>query len=155
MKYTLKREQQINSHLSQVWTFFASPHNLSVITPPDMAFKVLDKPSANEIHEGMIINYKVSPLFNIPLSWQTRIEEVVPEKRFTDTQQKGPYKYWHHYHEFIPNKEGVLMIDIVTYELPLGIIGRLVHGLVVKKKLKKIFEYRYKVVHQLFNLKNT
>lgn len=153
MKYTLKREQQINSHISKVWAFFSSPHNLSVITPPGMAFKVLDNISEAAIYEGMIINYKVSPLLGIPMNWQTKIEKVIPEKQFTDTQQKGPYKYWHHYHQFITNKNGVLMIDIVTYELPLGIIGKWMHQIIVKKKLDKIFQYRNQVIDRLFNSK--
>ena len=38
------------------------------------------------------------------------------------------------------------MTDIVSYELPLGFLGRLLHPIIVKKKLDEIFDYRFKAV---------
>ncbi|MNI12965.1 hypothetical protein D3C81_1326940 [compost metagenome] len=72
-------------------------------------------------------------------------------KSFTDFQLKGPYAYWNHFHEFIPNEKGVLVKDRIDYELPLGILGTIVHGVFVKKKLEQIFDYRYQVLEKLFN----
>ena len=37
------------------------------------------------------------------------------------------------------------MKDTVDYELPFGFIGTLAHGLLVKKKLEHIFNFRYRV----------
>ena len=99
----------------------------------------------------MIIDYKVSPLFNIPLKWRTRISKVDNPKSFTDFQEKGPYQYWEHHHEFIPVDGGVLMKDRVTYSLPLGILGRLAHRMLVKPRLEAIFNYRYQVLEKKFN----
>jgi ligand-binding SRPBCC domain-containing protein len=42
------------------------------------------------------------------------------------------------------------MSDIVSYEIPLGILGRLAHPLVVQKKLKEIFDYRFAKVEEIF-----
>ncbi|RWW96728.1 SRPBCC family protein [Flavobacterium cerinum] len=151
MTYQLKRTQQLYCDNASAWNFFSSPHNLSRITPKDMGFIVVsDLPDGN-IYEGMIINYTVSPLLGIPLKWQTEIIQVDNEKSFTDFQKKGPYKLWHHHHEFFPNADGVLMIDTVNYELPFGIIGNIVHDLFIKKKLNNIFNYRYRVLEELFN----
>lgn len=153
MKRQLYREQQLNCDLQTAWDFFSSPMNLSKITPKDMAFTVLSEQSTDKIFEGMIIDYTVSPLFGIPLKWKTRITEVIPNKSFTDFQEKGPYKLWNHRHEFIPNENGVLMIDKVDYELPFGVLGNLAHRLFVKKKLDKIFNYRFHILEKLFNKK--
>lgn len=151
MKYRLYREQQLYCDIDTAWPFFSSPMNLSEITPKDIAFTVLSEDQDQPIFEGMLINYSVSPLLGIPLKWQTKIIQVEHQKSFTDFQQKGPYKYWKHFHEFIPNEKGILMKDTVEYELPFGVLGNIVHSLLVKKKLNKIFDYRHQVLKQLFN----
>jgi ligand-binding SRPBCC domain-containing protein len=150
MIYKLKREQQLYCDMQTAWDFFSSPHNLSSITPKEMGFVVLSDLSEEDIYKGMIIDYTVSPVLGIPLKWQTEITEVNYQKSFTDFQKKGPYKLWRHHHEFIPNQNGVLMVDTVDYELPFGIIGKMVHSLMVKKKLKHIFDYRNQVLEALF-----
>lgn len=153
MKYSLYREQQLNADLQTVWEFFSSPMNLPKITPKDMAFTVLTAHENKEIYDGMIIDYTVSPLLGIPLKWRTRITEVVPQKSFTDFQEKGSYKLWNHFHEFISNEKGVLMKDKVDYELPMGILGNIAHALFAKNKLESIFNYRYRILEERFNSK--
>lgn len=150
MKYQLYREQQLSCDINEAWQFFSSPNNLSKITPDYMGFNVLSDVKDEPIYEGMIIDYNVSPLLGIPLKWRTRITQVETLKSFTDFQVKGPYKYWNHFHEFIPNADGVLIKDTVDYELPLGILGNLAHSIMVKKKLNEIFNFRYKTLEQLF-----
>lgn len=151
MKHRLYREQQLNCDIQTAWDFFSSPKNLSKITPKDMGFTVLSDYNSEQITEGMVIDYIVSPLLKVPLKWRTRITHVEPNISFTDFQEKGPYKYWNHFHEFIPNKDGVLMKDTVDYELPFGFLGKIAHRLFVKKKLAHIFDFRYSVLEKLFN----
>ncbi len=151
MVYQLKKEQQLHCDLRLAWEFFSSPYNLSRITPKDIGFKVLSELHRVPIYEGMFIDYEVSPLWGIPLRWQTKITRVQHQQHFVDFQQKGPYKWWSHHHEFIPNENGVLMKDTVHYELPFGVLGRIAHGLVVRKKLEAIFNYRELALEQLFN----
>ena len=149
--YQLKREQQLYCDIQTAWDFFSSPHNLSRITPKEMGFVVLSNLPENEIYKGMIIDYTVSPALGIPLRWQTEITAVNYQQSFTDFQKKGPYKLWRHHHEFIPNRLGVMMVDTVDYELPFGFIGKIAHGLMVKKKLNAIFNFRHQVLEDLFN----
>lgn len=153
MKHRLYREQQLNCDIETAWRFFSAANNLSVITPPDMNFTVLTKLPDDEIYEGMIIDYTVSPLLNVPMKWQTEITQVDSEKSFTDFQQKGPYKLWNHFHEFIENENGVLIKDTVDYELPMGFLGEIAHNILVKKKLDTIFNFRHEVLEVMFNNK--
>ncbi|MFP3595358.1 SRPBCC family protein [Chryseobacterium sp. SIMBA_029] len=153
MVHQLKREQQLYCNLETAWKFFSSANNLSEITPKDMNFIVRTKLEDDEIYKGMIIDYYVSPLLGIKMKWQTEIKQVSFQKSFTDFQNKGPYKLWNHFHEFIPNEKGVLMKDTIDYELPMGFLGEIAHGLFVKKKLEHIFEYRNAVLEKLFNQK--
>lgn len=155
MMYRLYREQQLNCDVETTWDFFSSPQNLSEITPKDMGFKVVSHYQREPIFEGMIIDYHVSPFLKIPLKWRTRITQVELNKSFTDFQEKGPYKYWKHFHEFIPNKDGVLMKDTVDYELPFGMLGTIAHRVLVEKKLAGIFNYRFEILERLFNQTKT
>lgn len=153
MIHQLYREQQLNCTIDEAWRFFSSANNLSKITPKEMNFIVRTKLSDDNIYKGMIIDYFVSPMMNIKMSWQTEITEVDFQKSFTDFQKKGPYKLWNHRHDFIENENGILMKDTVDYELPLGFLGEIAHSLFVKKKLEHIFDYRTKVLEKMFNQK--
>ncbi|HEX7870819.1 MAG TPA: SRPBCC family protein [Chryseobacterium sp.] len=153
MIHQLERQQQLNCDLETAWKFFSSANNLSEITPKDMNFVVRTQLSEDEIYEGMVIDYYVSPLFGIKLKWQTIIVEVESKKMFTDFQNKGPFKMWHHHHFFIPNENGVLMVDKVNYELPFGFLGEFAHKIMVKKKLENIFDFRFDFLEKKFNKK--
>lgn len=150
MKHKLFREQQLNCDLKTAWKFFSSANNLSEITPKDMGFTLVTEMEDDEIYEGMLIDYYVSPLFGIKMKWQTEITHIDFQKSFIDFQKKGPYKLWKHHHEFIPNDEGVLMRDTIDYELPMGFLGEIAHSLFVKKKLDYIFDYRFRVLSKVF-----
>lgn len=153
MVHKIYREQQLNCDIEKAWEFFSSANNLAVITPKNMNFTVLTKLESDEIYEGMIIDYTVSPIMKVPMKWQTQITQVDFQRSFTDFQQKGPYKLWNHFHEFILNENGVLIKDTVTYELPMGFLGEIAHHLFVKSKLKNIFDFRYEVLEVMFNNK--
>ena len=148
--YFYKDEQFLPVDINKVWDFFSSAENLAVITPPELGFKVLTSVKDQEIYEGMLIEYKVSPLFKIPLHWKTEISKVDKPHSFTDRQLKGPYKLWEHTHEFIVKENGILMKDTVKYQLPFGILGQLAHSIIVRKKLSYIFAYRKQILNQIF-----
>ena len=150
--YYLNEEQFLPVSISKAWEFFSSAENLSVITPPELGFKVLTDVKEKEIYEGMLIEYEVSPLFKIPLHWKTEIAKVDKPYSFMDRQLKGPYKLWEHTHVFIEKENGVLMKDSVKYGLPFGIFGQLAHSLIVRKKLARIFEYREQILNQIFKI---
>ena len=99
------------------------------------------------------VDYYVSPLLGIKMSWQTEITETNFQKSFTDFQKKGPYKLWNHRHEFTENDNGVLMKDTIDYELPMGFLGEWAHKLFVRNKLEHIFEYRRVILEKMFNSK--
>lgn len=151
MAYNIYQKQQLYCDIGTAWSFFSSANNLSKITPKEMDFTVLTELEDTNIYKGMFIDYRIRPLFGIPLRWQTEIVQVDFQHSFTDVQRRGPYKSWKHQHRFESNEEGVLMEDIVDYELPFGLLGNFAHSILVKKKLQNIFEYRHNVLEELFN----
>jgi ligand-binding SRPBCC domain-containing protein len=148
--YSLQTVQQLPVSLEVAWDFFSSPKNLQKITPDHLGFQIISKHHGEKMYSGQIIEYKVKPVLGIPLYWMTEITHVEDKKYFIDEQRFGPYSLWHHQHHFKENDKGVEMTDIVHYKLPLGFLGDIAHTLFVKNQLKQIFDYRYKVVDQLF-----
>ncbi len=149
-KYTLNREQYLPIPIEEAWAFFSSAKNLAKITPGEMQFEVLTKLTDEPIYTGMEINYIVRPLLNVPLKWTTEITDVTPPFIFKDRQLKGPYSLWEHTHVFARVPGGVKMTDEVKYALPLGILGGIMHSIIVRKKLEDIFNFREKALTGLF-----
>jgi len=145
------RKQFVKTDLQTCWDFFSSPANLKRITPSYMGFDVKTEVPA-QMYEGLIIAYKVKPVLGIPVEWVTEITHVKDKSFFVDEQRKGPYTMWHHEHHFKEVEGGVEMTDIVSYIIPLGIIGKIVHPFLVKPKLEEIFAYRFKIVEEVFGL---
>ena len=151
--YEYKFEQYIPIPLAEAWDFFSSPLNLSKITPPQMKFVVTsDYNEKTKMYPGMIITYKITPIFGIKMNWMTEITHVKDNEYFVDEQRFGPYALWHHQHHFKEVKGGVLMTDILHYAIPYGIIGRLANEILVAKQIKQIFDYRTKEIDKLFGV---
>jgi ligand-binding SRPBCC domain-containing protein len=147
--YQLRRKQLVKTDIATCWDFFSSPANLSKITPAYMGFDVRSE-VPERMYEGLMIEYRVRPLLGIPMKWVTEITHVKDYQFFVDEQRIGPYKLWHHEHHFMETPEGIEMTDIVSYELPFGVLGSMVHPFLVEKKLNEIFAHRFKVVDELF-----
>ena len=147
--YRLEREQFIPRPLEEVFAFFSDAHNLEAITPAFLHFRILT-PGPLVLAAGFVMDYRLR-LFGVPLHWQSRIETFEPPHRFSDVQLRGPYRRWHHVHHFTAVAGGTQMVDQVDYELPLGPLGPVAHGLFVRSTLNRIFDYRRDRVAALFS----
>ena len=135
----------------QAWGFLSDPNNLKTITPDYMGFEITTGHTSDVMYPGMIISYKVSPVFGIKMPWVTEITHVSEKDYFVDEQRKGPYKMWHHEHKIIKTDDGVIMKDLITYEPPFGFLGGIANKLFIKKQLNAIFEYRRKIIDEKYN----
>lgn len=147
--YTLHRKQKLPIDIDTAWDFLSNPNNLKTITPNYMGFHILtgaDRP----MYSGQIIQYIVTPVLGIKTKWVTEITHVASKQYFVDEQRYGPYSLWHHKHFIKAISGGIEMEDIIDYKLPFGLLGQLVHPLLVKPKLEEIFNYRTKKLEELF-----
>ncbi len=149
--YILEREQWIPAALERVFEFFKNPFNLAAITPGWLHFQI-NSSLPVRMEYGAEITYTIRWL-GIPVRWYTRITKYEPPYCFIDEQIKGPYRTWMHLHTFEEKNGGVLMTDRVTYRLPFGPAGCLIHRLQVRRQLEEIFNYRRDVIANVFNVK--
>lgn len=148
--YSFTTVQKIPASKEAVWQFISSPANLKLITPPSMRFEVTTDTPSDKMYAGLIIAYKVSPLWGIKMNWVTEITHVQEQEYFVDEQRFGPYSLWHHKHFLKEINGGIEMTDIVHYKIPFGVLGDVANVLIVKQKLKEIFDFRFKKVEELF-----
>ena len=147
--FQFKRTQTINRPITEIWDFISSPNNLKTITPDYMGFDITSE-SPEKMYEGLIISYKVSPMLGIKTTWVTEITHIKEHEYFVDEQRVGPYKIWHHQHHLEKTENGTLMTDIVSYQPPFGFLGDIANSIIIKAKLNEIFNYRTKVLEELF-----
>lgn len=148
--FDFRKEQSLPLDIHTAWKFFSNPANLAAITPAEMAFRITSAFLPEKMYAGQIITYRVKPISGISVSWVTEITQVNEPHFFVDEQRSGPYSLWHHQHHFKEIEGGVLMTDIVHYALPFGFAGLIAGGLLVKKQLQKIFNYREQKLITLF-----
>ena len=145
--HCLERVQLVPRPLDEVFAFFADAHNLEALTPPYLNFQILT-PAPIEMHAGTLIDYQLR-LFGTPLKWRTRIDVFEPQRRFVDSQIRGPYQLWHHLHEFYETSAGTLVVDQVDYRIGWWLLGRAAHVAFVQRTLTDIFDYRRRRVAEL------
>jgi len=143
--YRLTTELRLPVSRDEVFGFFADAYQLERITPPWLHFSV-QTPRPIEMHSGTLIDYKLR-LHGIPIHWRTRISQWEPPFQFVDEQLAGPYRLWRHLHTFEEVAGQTICRDEVDHSVP-G--GSLVHWLIVKRDVRKIFEYRRIMLAQIF-----
>jgi ligand-binding SRPBCC domain-containing protein len=122
-----------------VFAFCADPANLARVSPPALRLRLLAAPAV--LAAGAVLDARMSWL-GLPLRWRTYIREYDPPYRFVDVQVRGPWARWEHRHRFLEGEGGTWMEDRVTYRLPLGPLGRILHAAVVHHQLRATWSYR-------------
>lgn len=80
--------------------------------------------------------------FGIPLRMTSEISELKEPSAFTDQQVRGPFKKFHHVHEFHAADAGTIMVDRIQFEAPLGPLGWLAERLVLSWYMPRLIRMR-------------
>lgn len=127
-----------------VFSWHEEPDAIERLTPPWERVRVVER-SADGINIGTRITLQMSigPLRQRWVAVHTAYE---PGRMFRDEQVSGPFKLWVHTHSVEPRgSDCCILTDDIQYQLPLGLIGRLAGGWLVRRKLSRLFDYRHNV----------
>lgn len=144
--FRLQREVELPHPIEKVFRFFADAFQLEIITPPWLHFQVITSPPI-VMRAGLQIDYRLR-LHGLPLRWTSAITEWEPPTRFVDVQVRGPYRWWRHEHRFVSFGKTTRIVDEVEYAVP-G--GPLVHALLVRRDVERIFEFRKQTLRKLWD----
>jgi ligand-binding SRPBCC domain-containing protein len=84
--------------------------------------------------------------FGMYFTMTSKITAMEHPNFFIDEMTKGPFKKLHHQHLFKTIGTQTEMTDIFQFEAPLGILGRLVEKLFLKKYMEKLLLERNEVL---------
>lgn len=161
MSQKVQFEQWVPVAIDKVFLFFANPRNLPRIMPPATGTRLTElhlvPPAGLSKAEslagvGSLIatSFRVLPFLPIRARWDARIVEFEWNHHFADIQQKGPFKSFHHRHEFASETRGgvsgTVVRDVIEYEVGFGFIGNLIGKLFIGGALCRTFEHRQRAL---------
>jgi len=101
----------------------------------------------------IITSFRVLPRLPWRAEWIAQIVEFDWNHHFTDVQRKGPFKSFHHRHEFAAVRRngvnGTIVRDVIHYAVGFGVFGWLARKLVLTPQMQRTFEYRQTAVEKL------
>jgi ligand-binding SRPBCC domain-containing protein len=168
MAHHLEFAEWVPHPVPRVFAFFSDPENLPLLMPAETQTR-LDRvqlvkppvraegisPDPKLAGAGTILFTSFLPIPWLPLrqKWIARIVEFEWNHHFADVQQTGPFKSWHHRHEFLADTRdgvgGTLVRDVIDYEVGFGLIGEIVNRLFVAQQMRSMFAARQKILPTL------
>lgn len=157
--------------LERVFLFFANPGNLPRIMPPQTRTELLkvklvappgvkvaqstvtdQQPLAGTGSE-IVTGFRIVPFLPLRARWIALITEFEWNHHFADVQAKGPFRHFHHRHEFTGEVrngvDGTTVRDVIDYEIGIGFLDPLAQRFLVGPRLRKTFEYRQNALEKL------
>ena len=82
--------------------------------------------------------------FGLPFRLTTKITAMDPADMFIDEQLRGPFKSFHHLHEFFDVDGKTMMIDRVSFVAPFGPLGWVAERLLLGWYMPQLIRQRNK-----------
>lgn len=137
-----RAESIIRTTPERLFAFHELPDAVDRLMPPWERARVIER--APDLLPGRRAVAEV----RVFLWFSMRIESVHtvydPPHRFEDEQVRGPFRRWHHSHIIEPHREGAVLVDEIDFEPPLALLS----GWIVKRRLRRLFEYRHRVTRE-------
>jgi ligand-binding SRPBCC domain-containing protein len=142
-----KHSFTLSTHVEKVWEFYTDIEHLNLVTPKEVNLKVLDSTGKRFIQGTQF--WIRGRILLFPIEWHSVIKSITPYE-YVDEMLSGPFRRWVHLHKFRYDFElkQTQVVDEVGFELPYGMLGKLLDGLAIYE-LQKIFEYRKKTTVEL------
>ncbi len=139
----------VRAPLDEVWQFHIDPTALPTVMPGPMRIRIesVDRPIA--VGSTFVMRLGFGPL---SLCWRLRVIQFSPRALFIDEQigAEGPFKAWRHEHVFEAcSADETLVIDRITYQPPLGLLGRLGDALIGRTVMNQMFAGRRRETRKL------
>ena len=142
-------------HFIHLTTFIAAPiervfdlsrsislHKISAISTDEKAIAGI---TAGLINENETVTWQAKHLFKTR-RFTSRISSMQKPFHFTDVMVSGDFKSFLHEHHFKATDNGSIIIDMISFEAPYGLIGRLFSSLYLKNYLEKFLIHRNAVI---------
>jgi ligand-binding SRPBCC domain-containing protein len=164
-------EQWVPVAIEKVFLFFVDPGNLPRIMPAYTETKLMtlrlappppapfgqiinfDGKRLAGVGSEVVTSFRLFPLFPLRAQWVALITDFEWNHHFADMQKKGPFKRFHHRHEFISEARnscvGTLVRDVIDYDAGFGPLGAVAERFFITRQLQRTFVYRQQALLKL------
>jgi ligand-binding SRPBCC domain-containing protein len=167
--HQLQFEQWVPFPIDYVFAFFSNPENLPRIMPVASATRIIrmdripppgslaGKVAEQPAGAGSLIvtSFRLFPFLPFRARWIARITAFEWNHYFADVQERGPFKSWHHRHEFVVETRGgisgTLVRDVIDYEVGFGPLGAIANALFIARQMRRTFAHRRQTLPQLLS----
>ncbi len=141
------KESRIAAPPHDVFAFHESPGALERLTPPGQNVRL--EQGGDSLRPGSRVVLRIG-LGPFPVRWVAVHTEYEPPHLFADRQEAGPFASWYHRHRFLDDGQGgTLLRDEVTFDPPLGLLGRWLGGWWLRRMLGQMFDYRHEETRRI------
>jgi uncharacterized protein (TIGR01777 family) len=133
---------------AELFDWHMRPGALERLTPPWDPVRIVHRSPGSGgggggVEEGSRVTLEI-PMGPFHLNWVSRHGDLVPGVRFSDEQIEGPFRTWVHTHSMTAEDAGHSTLeDRITYDPPLGALGRLLASSMVNARLARMFRFRH------------
>lgn len=127
--------------VTDAFAWHERPGAFQRLTPPWERVTVEEAPASLEVGATAVLRTSLGP---VTLRWVAEHVTYDPPHQFVDVQRRGPFAEWVHRHRFEERPGGSRLTDDVTYRLPGGVVGEMLAGPVVRRRLERMFAYRHR-----------
>jgi uncharacterized protein len=139
---TFVRRTRIEAEAEAVFRWHARPGALQRLTPPWTRVDVLQQSGGIENGARVVLALRLGPR---RVRWVAEHFDYVAGRQFRDRQVEGPFAHWEHTHGFEPDGPSACYLeDRIAYALPMGSVGALLGGPLVRQTLERTFAYRHR-----------
>lgn len=121
------------------------------LPPPNAA--VADMSSLAGVGSEIETSFRLLPFLPFRAGWTALITEFEWHHHFADIQKRGPFRSFHHRHEFGAEERssvvGTLIRDIIDFEVGFGVLGSIAQNGFVRRELGKTFAYRQSALSRI------
>jgi len=143
IKATYTKESSVSASAEELFAWHQCPAAFQRLMPPWEQVELEHYEGGIQDGVQVTLKSKIGPL---SFRWQLKHCDYQAPIQFCDLQMRGPFRYWKHIHGFRSRDEhGSSLRDTVNYALPFGLLGSLLGGRMVRKRLERLFRFRHEV----------
>lgn len=133
----------MSASAAAVLAWHCRPGAFERLSPPWESVRVLERTGSIEQGGRVVLAVRAGGLWR---RWVAEHSGYEPGRQFCDVQTRGPFAQWRHTHRVVPvGPDKCFLEDDIEYALPLGCLGKLLGGSLVRRKLERMFRYRHQI----------
>lgn len=121
--------------------------NLHKISTAHTHERAIDGVMNGLINEGETVTWQAKHLYK-ERKFTSKITAMQRPDHFIDEMIQGDFKSFRHEHHFKAIENGTIMIDLVNFESPFGIIGKLLNHFYLQQYIEQLLLKRNEVIKE-------